>query len=96
MSTDPKDHRTPEASLAAALEWAGRLDEKQYRLTEIRFGQRNPQTVGPNQHYWHARAEMEVCNNMSGIQPSRDTHHQRVAMITAAWVSFYHHDTPED
>jgi hypothetical protein len=87
---DPKDHKTPEASLAAALEWAGRLDGAQYRLMEIRFGQRDPVTVGPDLHYWYATVTMEVSNNLSGIQPSRDTHQQRVAAIVRAWTRFYH------
>jgi hypothetical protein len=92
---EPKDHKTPDESLAAALEWVTRL-EPDWQLVDITFGQRNPQTVGPDRHYWYADLQMRVCNNMSGIQASGDTLHKRVALVGQAWREYYHPETSRE
>jgi hypothetical protein len=90
--TEPPDHKNPEDSLAAAVEWAtaDTWTSSGYRLLEIRFGQRNPEHVGPGSHYWYADVRIEVCNSASGIVSQAQTAQDRLRVIIAAWNRYYH------
>lgn len=83
------DYPTQDAALAGALHWVGILTPAEH--LEIRFGQRDPITVGPGRYYWHAIVSTAV---HCGVPEDRSdaTPERRLEKVTRAWRIAYYPD----
>ena len=83
------DYPSRTDALAGAIHWAGILTPAEY--VEIRFGQRDPVTVGPDRYYWSAQVTTHVHCGVPEDRPDT-TPERRLSQVTKAWESAYYPD----
>lgn len=98
MSRDPvapgqDDYPGVTEALAGAIAWSQTLTPSE-GIYEIRFGQRNPETVGPDRYYW--TADIRATVHCGVYDQDRQDPGSRLRTVVDAWRHAYFPDPDPD